>query len=122
MNFLDWSSPPSWSKNDSVTVKLTKAQKPSAPRLTAQGGPRRIDLSWSGKTGGSLIGYRIEVSIDGTDGSWTDLVESTTETTYSHTGLSATAFRTLCTGFADLAATNAIGTGLALDRRRDVVG
>ena len=106
VNFLDWSSPPSWSKNDSVTVKLTKAQKPSAPRLTAQGGPRRIDLSWSGKTGGSLIGYRIEVSIDGTDGSWTDLVESTTETTYSHTGLSATARR-----YYRVSATNAIGTG-----------
>ena len=97
----------SWSKNDSVAVKLTQAQAPPAPRLSAQGGSTRIDLSWSGKTGGSdITGYRIEVSIDGTDGSWTDLVESTTDTTYSHTGLSATARR-----YYRVTATNAIGTG-----------
>ena len=98
-----------WEEDDEIVVKLTQAQAPPAPRLTAQGGARRIDLSWDAKTGGSEItGYKIEVSVDGTDGSWTELVESTTETTYSHTGLSATARR-----YYRVTATNAIGTGPA---------
>ena len=99
----------SLSVGDFIAVKLTLAT-PSAPQnLTAQGGPRRIDLAWDAPmdAGGSEItGYRIEVSIDGTDGSWTDLVESTTETSYSHTGLSATARR-----YYRVSATNALGTG-----------
>ena len=94
-------------ESQEMTFVPQTVQAPPAPRLTAQGGPRRIDLSWSGKTGGSdITGYRVEVSIDGTDGSWTDLVESTTETTYSHTGLSATARR-----YYRVSATNVIGTG-----------
>ena len=96
-------------ESQEMTFVPQTAQAPPAPRLTAQGGPRRIDLSWSGKTGGlDITGYRVEVSIDGTDGSWTDLVESTTETTYSHAGLSATARR-----YYRVSATNALGTGPA---------
>ena len=106
-DIVQWSNLPSWSNGDEIAVKLTQAQKPSAPRLSAQGGSRRIDLSWSAKTGGSPItGYKIEVSIDGTDGSWTDLVENTTETTYSHTRLAASTRR-----YYRVSATNAIGTG-----------
>ena len=89
------------------TLKFTSNQVPPAPRLSAQGGSRRIDLSWSGKTGGSdITGSRIEVSTDGTDGTWTDLVESTTDTTYSHTGLAASTRR-----YYRVSATNALGTG-----------
>ena len=70
---------------------------PSAPQnLTATANEAtQIDLSWSAPSvGGSPItGYRIEVSTDRT--AWTDLVANTgsTNTSYSHTGLTAGSIR-----------------------------
>ena len=74
------------------TLKFTRKTKPAAPRnLHAKGdSTTQIDLFWRVplKTGGSITGYRIEVSIDGGD-SWSVLVADTssTDTTHSHTGL-----------------------------------
>ena len=46
----------------------------------------RIDLSWDAPSGGSVYGYRIEVSADGGT-SWTVLVAATPASSYSHRGL-----------------------------------
>ena len=74
--------------------------RPDAPtNLTAEGiSTTQIDLSWSAPEydGGSDVkGYRIEVSTN-RGIMWTDLVEDTgtTDTEYSHTGLTAGAMRT----------------------------
>ena len=69
--------------------------RPGAPTgLTAMGnGQTQIDLSWVApwNHGGTaaITGYRIEVSMDGSN--WSDLVADTGSiaTTYSHTGLTA---------------------------------
>ena len=87
---------------------------PDAPTgLTATAsGTTAIDLSWTAPAsdGGSAItGYKIEVSPNGTS-SWTDRVANTTSTntTYSHTGLSAGTTRHY-----RVSAINSVGTGAA---------
>ena len=76
------------------TLKFTRKTKPAAPRnLHAKGdSTTQIDLFWRVplETGGSITGYRIEVSIDGGD-SWSVLVADTssTDTRFSHQGLSS---------------------------------
>ena len=78
-----------------VTKEASDVQLPGAPTvLTATPAvkPTQIDLSWTapGDDGNSPItGYRIEVSTDGSNGSWSDLEADTgnTDTTYAHTGL-----------------------------------
>ena len=55
-------------------------------------GATQIDLSWTAPSvnvGAAIIGYRIEVSPDGADGSWSELEDDTesTSTSYSHSGL-----------------------------------
>ena len=85
---------------------------PAAPRrlTTRAGGTSSIELSWSApsSSGSSpIIGYRIEVSLDGVSG-WVILVASTgrTATTYLHTGLAPGTTR-----FYRVAALNSRGTG-----------
>ena len=109
---LAWSSAPSWSKDDTITVKITQAQPPSAPRnLRAKGvSTTQIDLSWDApeKTGGSdVTGYKIEVSEDGVSG-WVELVESQEGTTYTHMPLAADTMR-----YYRVSAINDVGTGFA---------
>ena len=78
-----------------VTKEASDVQLPGAPTgltATAAVAPTQIDLSWTvpGDDGNSPItGYRIEVSTDGSNGSWTDLEADTdnTDTTYAHPGL-----------------------------------
>ena len=101
-----------WANNDSVAVKLIELQPPSAPRsLRAKGySATEILLSWSApeKKGGSAItGYKIEVSTDGVS-NWSTLAADTssTDTTYSHTGLRLGAKR-----YYRVSAINAVGTG-----------
>ena len=89
---------------------------PGAPTdLTATGSSEtQVDLSWTAPAddgGADITGYRIEVSED--DGaSWSDLVANTdtTDTTYSHTGLSRGSTRHY-----RVSAINADGTGPASD-------
>ena len=85
-----------WSSATFVTLRLRLAPeapgKPTNLMAEADGGTR-IDLSWDAPAddGGSAItGYRIEVSDDGSSGSWSDLVADTGNdgTSYTHTGLS----------------------------------
>ena len=78
----------------SNTASATTHTAPGAPTgLTAAArGKGTIDLRWSAPAndGGTAVsGYRIEVSPDGTSGSWSDLAANTgsTATAYSHTGL-----------------------------------
>ena len=110
---LNWSAgSPSWSSGDTVTVKLTQAQAPSAPRyLRAKGySAKEILLSWSApnrKGGSPITGYKIEVSTDGVS-NWSTLAEKTNSTTYSHTGLTLAVKR-----YYRVSAINAIGTGSA---------
>ena len=77
-----------------VTREAPTVTVPGAPTgLTATAnGPNQINLDWTApaNTGNNPItGYRIEVSTDGSNGSWTDLEANTgnTDTTYAHTGL-----------------------------------
>ena len=78
-----------------VTKEASTVQLPDEPTgLTATPAdePTQIDLSWTAPVddGNSPItGYRIEVSTDGSNGSWSDLEADTgnTDTTYAHTGL-----------------------------------
>ena len=92
------------------TLKFVRKTKPAAPRnLHAKGeSTTRIDLSWRApfKTGGSITGYKIEVSIDGGD-SWSMLVANTnsTVTMFSHEGLSSGDTR-----YYRVSAINAVGT------------
>ena len=76
--------------NFDVTNNSSLDPKPSPPTgLTATGKDGRIDLSWTAPENsgaGPVTGYKVEVSESGTGG-WETLVESQTETTYSHTGL-----------------------------------
>ena len=85
---------------------------PDAPTgLTATVlGATIVDLAWTAPAddGGSAItGYRVEVSDDGSTGSWSDLVADTgsTDTEYSHTGLSVGQTRHY-----RVSAINAVGT------------
>ena len=85
-----------WSEAGSITLRLRRApEAPGAPtNLMAEAdGGTRIELTWTAPAddGGSAItGYRIEVSDDGSSGSWSDVVANTgsTATSYTHTGLS----------------------------------
>ena len=78
-----------------VTKEASDVQLPGRPTvLTATPAvePTQIDLSWTTPVNdgnSDITGYRIEVSTDGSNGSWTDLEENTrnTDTTYAHTGL-----------------------------------
>ncbi len=82
----------------SATAATTgTATAPTAPRFlrATASGQTTINLSWSApsSTGdASIIGYRIEVSDDGST-NWEDLVENHIETTYSHTGLTESTTR-----------------------------
>ena len=78
----------------SNTASATTHTAPGAPTglAAAARGKGTIDLRWSAPAndGGTAVsGYRIEVSADGTSGSWSDLAADTgsTATAYSHTGL-----------------------------------
>ena len=85
-----------WSSATTVTLRLRLApEAPGKPtNLVAEAdGGTRIALSWEAPAddGGSAItGYRIEVSPDGSSGSWTELEADTGNdgTSYTHTGLS----------------------------------
>ena len=91
-----WNSGLDWSEATSITLRLRLApEAPDAPtNLMAEAdGGTRIELTWTAPAddGGSAItGYRIEVSDDGSSGSWSDLVADTgsAATSYTHTGLS----------------------------------
>ena len=89
------------------------ATPPSAPTgLTATAdGQTEIDLSWSAPSnngGANIMGYRIEVSTN--ESAWSDLVDDTgsTNTSYSHTGLTAGTTRHY-----RVSAINSAGTGAA---------
>ena len=85
-----------WSSSASITLRLRRVPAaPGAPtNLMAEAdGGTRIGLTWTAPVdnGGSAItGYRIEVSDDGSSGSWSELVADTgnADTSYDHTGLS----------------------------------
>ena len=87
------------------------AGSPDAPRkLTAQAGNGQVTLQWMAPAwngGSDITGYKIEVSTDGGN-NWTDLVADTssTDTTYSHTGLASSS-----TYHYQVSAINDLGTG-----------
>ena len=96
---------------------------PFCPTATAPGAPTglaatadgqtNVDLSWTAPSddgGADITGYRIEVSTDGSN--WSDLVAdtNTTDTSYSHTGLTAESTRHY-----RVSAINSAGTGPASD-------
>ena len=99
------------------SITVTRATiAPGAPTdLTATAaGETRINLSWRAPTsdgGATISGYKVEVSLTGTSG-WSGLVANTgtTDTTYSHTGLSAGNTRHY-----RVKAINSAGTGSASD-------
>ena len=84
---------PGWSHGDMVDVRLVLATAPGTPTgLTATASGTQIDLAWTAPAsdgGRAVTGYRIEVSTDGSAGSWSDLEDDTgtADTSYSHTGL-----------------------------------
>ena len=87
---------PNWQHGDRVDVRLVEATAPAKPTefSATAAGNAQIDLAWTAPAddgGRAVSGYKIEVSDDGSTGSWTDLVADTasTDTAYSHTGLSA---------------------------------
>ena len=93
--------------------------KPTGLTATASG-ESQIDLSWTAPDdngGTAIIGYRIEVSNHGTR--WSDLVGDTgnTDTTYSHTGLSASVIR-----YYRVSAINGIGASDPSDRADATTG
>jgi len=90
--------PGAWSTNSATTGPAAPiATAPNAPTaLTAtSSGSTTINLSWTAPDDGgeAIIGYRIEVSPDGTANSWTELVARQNSTSYSHTGLSPSTTR-----------------------------
>ena len=84
-----------WSSETFVTLRLRLAPAaPGKPRnlMAEADGGTRIDLSWDAPTddgGSAIMGYRIEVSQDGSTG-WSDLAADTGNdaTSYTHEGLS----------------------------------
>ena len=99
----------------SITVTRV-AIAPGAPTdlIATAAGETRINLSWTAPTsdgGATISGYKVEVSLTGNSG-WSDLVANTgtTDTTYSHTGLSAGNTRHY-----RVKAINSAGTGSASD-------
>ena len=96
---------------DSATTGTTVPGAPTGLSATASG-TTQINLSWTAPaiTGGSaIIGYKIEVSSNGGT-SWTTLVADTgnANTTYQHTGLTASSTRHY-----RVSAINANGAGTA---------
>ena len=96
---------------DSATTGTTVPGAPTGLTATASGSTQ-INLSWTApaSTGGSAItGYKIESSSDG-GSSWSDLVADTgnANTTYQHTGLTASSTRHY-----RVSAINANGAGTA---------
>ena len=90
--------------------------KPTGLTATASG-ESQIDLSWTAPAdngGTAIIGYRIEVSSNGSN--WSDLVGDTenTDTTYSHTGLSPSVIR-----YYRVSAINRIGASAVPSDRAD---
>ena len=86
---------PPWQHGDTVDIRLVQATAPNMPTgLSAtSSGTTQIDLEWTAPMddgGRAVNGYRIEVSDDGSSGSWDDLVANTgsADTEYSDTGLS----------------------------------
>ena len=91
-----------------MTAPATVPETPSGLTAT-QDMERRIDLSWTAPPddgGADITGYRIEVSLDGSD--WSDLVSDTgdTATTHSHTRLRGETTRQY-----RVSAINSAGTG-----------
>ncbi len=77
-------------KDLSNPVSLTFGAPAAPTALMSTPAATSIALSWTAPTqtwGSAITGYKIEVSEDGT--TFTELVDSQTGTTYSHTGLSA---------------------------------
>ena len=106
-----------WDENDSVEVKLSELQPPSAPRdLTADTkSPTQVDLAWDAPaaSGGSdATGYRIEVSTDA-GSTWSVLVADTNSTDTTYTDSSPTNSCSLRTY--RVSAINVIGTGSVSD-------
>ncbi len=106
-----------WQHGDTVDIRLVLATAPAKPtNLTATAaGNAQIDLAWTAPVddgGRAVTGYRVEVSEDGSTGSWSDLVADTgsTDTEYSHTGLFAGQTRHY-----RVSAINAAGTSEASD-------
>ena len=130
-NAFDYESGSSWSADTggkALYIAVRGAPVPDKPTgLSATpSGSDRINLSWTAPSmdGGSAVtGYRIEVSTNGT--TWSDLVADTgsTDTTYSHTGLSLgdtrhyriSAININGTGHYRISAININGTGPASD-------
>ena len=103
---------PNWQHGDRVDVRLVEATAPAKPTefSATAAGNAQIDLAWTAPAddgGRAVSGYKIEVSDDGSTGSWTDLVADTasTDTAYPHTGLSAGDTRHY-----QVSAINAVGT------------
>ena len=79
----------------SSVASATTHSAPEPPtNLSANAsGTNRINLSWtapSDRGSSAITGYRVEMSASGLgfyDGSWEEVVASTTRTSYSHTGL-----------------------------------
>ena len=101
----------SWSDNDSIAVKLTEPQAPSAPvnLRTKNKSATEITLKWAAplKKGGlDITGYKIEESTDGI--TWTVLVADTMSSTtqYPLTGLTSGHMRHY-----RVSAINDVGTG-----------
>ena len=115
----------SWNRgSNSIRMKLEGTPGPvlvpNAPTdLEAKAyGLEVINLSWKdpvGKGGAAISGYRIEVSAD-SGSTWTDLVADTEnlDTTYSHTGLTASTTRHY-----RVSAINSAGTGPPSDVASD---
>ena len=99
-----------WSATVTQTARGMAPGAPTSLAATAVG-QTQIDLSWSAPqntAGGTITGYRIEVSLDGSG--WSDLVADSrsTTTSYSHTGLTASSTRHY-----RVSAINSEGTGPA---------
>ena len=103
----------SWTAGETASLSLTEiSAEPAMPtELTATAqGETQIDLSWTAPNddgGEAISGYKVEVSLNG-GATWSNLVADTrsTETSYSHIGLSAGNTRTY-----GVSATNSVGVG-----------
>ena len=85
-----------YSHGDRVDIRLMEATAPAKPTgfTATAAGNAQIDLAWTAPEddgGRAVSGYKVEVSDDGSSGSWSEHVADTasTDTAYSHTGLSA---------------------------------
>ena len=93
---MNWASAGlSWTNGQTIALTMTAATAPDRPTgLTATAnGETEIKLSWTAPTNNgseAISGYKVEASANGTSG-WSNVVADTasTDTTYSHTGLSA---------------------------------